>query len=273
MAKLTVEERTVGYREAGSGPPVILLHCSSSHGGQWKPLMAMLAPEFRCLAPDLPGYGASAAPLDDGRPCSVHDLAVAGAMLDLAGAPAHLVGHSLGGTVAAAAALTWPQRVASLTMFEPVFFGLLETAADPRRWEYVELAHDMIVLAGFGRREAAARMFLDFWIGPGAWESADPALRDYVTATIDRVPAEWRAISRHAPGSPGIDAFRRLAMPVHLLCGGATRESARAIVEMLRDTIPSVEYQELAGAGHMAPVTDPAAVNPRMADFLRRHAG
>jgi pimeloyl-ACP methyl ester carboxylesterase len=62
---INVEERVLnlphGIRvrliEAGSGPTVLLLHGNPDNADEWLPLMAQLAPDFRCLAPDLPGYG------------------------------------------------------------------------------------------------------------------------------------------------------------------------------------------------------------------------
>src|SRR5262249_37448194 len=43
--------------EAGSGPAVLLLHGNPDNADEWGPLMALLGGDFRCLAPDLPGYG------------------------------------------------------------------------------------------------------------------------------------------------------------------------------------------------------------------------
>jgi pimeloyl-ACP methyl ester carboxylesterase len=43
--------------EAGSGPTVLLLHGNPDNADEWNPLIALLQDDFRCLAPDLPGYG------------------------------------------------------------------------------------------------------------------------------------------------------------------------------------------------------------------------
>ncbi len=59
MPQLSLEGRQIHYRDAGSGPPVVLIHCSASHGGQWKPLMEAAGDRYRFLAPDLHGYGKS----------------------------------------------------------------------------------------------------------------------------------------------------------------------------------------------------------------------
>jgi pimeloyl-ACP methyl ester carboxylesterase len=58
-------ERTLELRDgvrvrvvdAGSGPTVLLLHGNPDNADEWRPLIAQLRADFRCLAPDLPGYG------------------------------------------------------------------------------------------------------------------------------------------------------------------------------------------------------------------------
>ena len=59
MPEIEVNGRSISFRDEGSGPPVLLLHCSSSHSGQWKPWMAHLSKVARVLAPDFHGYGRS----------------------------------------------------------------------------------------------------------------------------------------------------------------------------------------------------------------------
>jgi pimeloyl-ACP methyl ester carboxylesterase len=276
MPVLEMEGGAVSYRETGAGPTVVLLHSSSSHCGQWTPLMQRLEPAFRCLAPDFLGYGRSDPLPQDGRPCTDHDIALVGAMADLAGEPVHLVGHSLGAAAAARAALLWPERVASVTLFEPVLFALLEETGDPLRGGYRDLAHALMILVHFGADRRAAETFVDFWTGAGAFGRLPEATRVYVTETIARVAEEARALSIYAPGAARLAEFAALAPPVRILFGGATRPEARRLVALLADTIPGAEPVEIDNVGHMGPVTDPDAVNPEIADFLqrrvRRHA-
>jgi haloalkane dehalogenase len=48
--------------EAGKGPVVLMLHGNPDNADEWRPLMFRLAPHFRCLAPDFPGYGSAQLP-------------------------------------------------------------------------------------------------------------------------------------------------------------------------------------------------------------------
>jgi pimeloyl-ACP methyl ester carboxylesterase len=56
---------TVHYLDAGSGPPVVLIHGLLSSHRSWLRLADQLVAERRIVAPDLLGHGASAKPIDD----------------------------------------------------------------------------------------------------------------------------------------------------------------------------------------------------------------
>ena len=270
MPKFDLDGSTVNVRDAGDGLPVILLHSSSSHSGQWKQLSDQLCDRFRVLAPDLHGYGQSEPLPTDDRPYFRHDAAIVTMLMGTLDVPAHLVGHSLGGTIAVRSALEHPDRVASLTLIEPVLFNLLEESEDPTRVEYLELAHAMMVLVRFGDRERAARLFLDYWVGPGGLDGMDDDTRDYIVRTIDRVADDWFGISAAAPGALTAAALHAVSSPTLVLCGEKTKSSTRRITEILREALRETEYREIPGAGHLSPTTHPAQVNELIIEFIER---
>lgn len=110
-------------REAGSGGhTVVLLHGFGSSHEVWKPIEAALGINLHTLAYDLPGHGGSAGYPEAGPA----KIAVKALLADFAArnlARVHLVGHSMGGAVAALIALAEPERVASLTLLAPGGFG------------------------------------------------------------------------------------------------------------------------------------------------------
>jgi pimeloyl-ACP methyl ester carboxylesterase len=108
------------YLEAGpaDAPPVILLHGLGATNASMLPLIVDLARDHRVIAPDFPGFGASAAPRWRYR---ATDLATwLDAFQDEVGArPAALVGNSLGGRVAIEAGLLHPASVSRMVLLCP----------------------------------------------------------------------------------------------------------------------------------------------------------
>ena len=225
------------YREAGTGEPTVLLHCSAGSSGAWVPVMNQLGRDYRVLAPDLLGYGRTA-PWPRNAPLGPDaELGLVEALLDVAGRPAHLVGHSYGGTVALRAARRFPRQVASLTLIEPVAFHLLRRADEPDGWrEIAALAERHLALVGEGKDAAAAEAFVTYWTGPKAWQQMPDAARDSAARTAAKVAAEWRLMFA---AEDDRDAIAGIGAPMLLICGGRTRTPARRVVEVLRRALPT----------------------------------
>ncbi len=103
------------YRIAGSGPGLLLVHGIGDSSRSWVPLMGPLAERFTVLVPDLLGHGESAKPRAD------YSLAAyANGMRDLLDVvgldEVTVVGHSLGGGIAAQLAYQHPTRVERLVL-------------------------------------------------------------------------------------------------------------------------------------------------------------
>ncbi len=116
----------IWYLEGGARPdarPVLMLHGFAGDKENWGEVGKLLIAEGSHLViPDLPGFGQS-----DKHPDKPYDVTTQTkrirAFIQRAGLKDfHLVGHSVGGTIAAAIAYSTPQEVASLTLIEP--FGL-----------------------------------------------------------------------------------------------------------------------------------------------------
>lgn len=114
--KLSVGQ--IFWREGGRGPNLVFLHGSWDDGSQWLRTIEHLSPDFQCFAPDLLGFG------DSERP-NVHysiDLEVeclAQYLDTLNLRQVYLIGHSVGGWVAASYAIKYPDRVQGLVLLAP----------------------------------------------------------------------------------------------------------------------------------------------------------
>ncbi|MDJ0676676.1 MAG: alpha/beta hydrolase [Calothrix sp. MO_167.B42] len=113
-----ISQGLIFWREIGVGAPIIFLHGAWDDSSQWVSVMELLGQNFQCLAPDLLGFGESEDP-------NVHysvDLQVEclGELLQALNLDrVNLVGHSLGGWVAASYALKYPGQVSSLVLLAP----------------------------------------------------------------------------------------------------------------------------------------------------------
>ncbi|MGO0062959.1 alpha/beta fold hydrolase [Brevibacillus fluminis] len=122
MKTIRVAERTIAYREEGSGTALLLLHGFCGSHAYWDKVVPELAKEYRVLAPDLPGHGGTShvegAETIDAMADEVKFL------LDQAGADkVILLGHSLGGYLALSFAQRYRDRLLG--------FGLIHSTAYP----------------------------------------------------------------------------------------------------------------------------------------------
>jgi pimeloyl-ACP methyl ester carboxylesterase len=107
--------------EGGDGPPVVLLHGPGEFAALWSRVIPELVTTHRVIAPDLPGHGASEMP--DGRLDADRVLAWLDELIArTCPSPPSLVGHLLGGAIAARFAVDHGDRIGPLVLVDA--FGL-----------------------------------------------------------------------------------------------------------------------------------------------------
>jgi pimeloyl-ACP methyl ester carboxylesterase len=117
LQHVTIHGHSVGYRMAGKGPVLLLIHGIAGSSAAWREVMPTLAERYTVIAPDLIGHGHSAKPLGD------YSLgAYASGMRDLLGAldieRASVVGQSFGGGVALQLAYQHPECCERLVLVD-----------------------------------------------------------------------------------------------------------------------------------------------------------
>jgi pimeloyl-ACP methyl ester carboxylesterase len=122
----------------GHGPTIVLVHGLGSNIQHWLPTARLLARRHRVVLVELPGHGLSEMPepLTLERAAEALDRAIAAESRE----PVVLVGHSVGGLVAAAEALDHPERVRALVLVETALKPQVE--GEERRAMLEMLEHD-----------------------------------------------------------------------------------------------------------------------------------
>lgn len=108
--------------EGGSGPPVVLLHGPGEFAGKWMRVIPDLMRTHRVIAPDLPGHGRSN--IIDGRLDADGMLAWLGGLIERTcpSRPA-LVGHVLGGAIAARFGINQGDQLTRLVLVDSLGLG------------------------------------------------------------------------------------------------------------------------------------------------------
>jgi pyruvate dehydrogenase E2 component (dihydrolipoamide acetyltransferase) len=255
--EIEIAGRRLRYLElgAGDGPPLVFVHGFGADLNTWMFNQPTLAERHRTIALDLPGHGGSAKTLGAAIDAAGLAAEIAAALDALGIERAHLVGHSMGGAIAAAFAAAHPGRAASLTLIAPAGLG-------------AEISDEFI--AGFVRMERRrdAQEVLRLLVHDPALVSrtmVEEVLRykrlDGVAAALEALAAAWFPGGRQ---SQAIDPAG-LLIPVQIVWGRDDRIVPAAQGEALAGRLP---VHLLDGAGHLPHMEKSAEVNRLIARFI-----
>ena len=256
------------FLEAGSGPPLVLLHGIGSAAASFRYQLEALSARFRVVAWDSPGYGAST-PLAIEHPDTSDYAAALDAWLGALGIDrCHLVGQSLGTLIAARFAAEQPRRVLSLTLAGVARgHGRLPP---PERQRL--LAQRLDDLAQLGPQGMAAKRGPRL-LGPEATET----MRRTVIEIMARIPAEGYAQAARMLSTGDITAdLVRLstALPIQIMVGQADVITPPESNREIAAAIPAASVHVVPGAGHALYLEKPAEFNRLVSDFAAtRSAG
>jgi pimeloyl-ACP methyl ester carboxylesterase len=257
----------VEYSDVGSGPTVVMLHSSVSGNRQWKRLIEELSPRYRCIAPNLLGYGMTSAWSAD-RAQTIDDaVQVLLAVSDQIPGTIRLVGHSWGGYVALAGANLLQDRVSHMVLYEPMLGGLLQGHNEREALSQAMQIYDCVRRFGdAGEWDSLAQVFTDYFNGDGVWDACPPERRRIIAAQLPPNRHEWDAGMQSTTSA----SFSRVTARTLILRGTTTRLLTSRIAQLLCGSFPAWQLSDVQGAGHMGPLTHPQTVNTRIAEFLDR---
>ena len=256
--------------DTGAGqPPIVFIHGFTCGLSDWDEQLRALSGSHRCIAVDLPGHGASAAP----REATVHALAAAVVdvldVLDLP--PAVLVGHSMGCRIVSETYRQAPQRACAVVYVD----GSLLAPGDAD--EAVRRNRDEIDRIGMAAM--TARLYDGFFV-----DTTPAAVRDRVRARLPHIDLEfarrlwldlvrWDAVRSRAV----LDA---VAVPALVIQSTALDPQLRRVSlvpgqgspwsdEVMR-RVQEATLEIVPGVGHFPMFEAPQATSAALARFIAR---
>ena len=258
MPSVRVDDIDLHYVEAGSGPPLVLIHGLGGSHLDWEHQIAHFAPRYRVIAPDLRGFGDT--------PCgrrlySIRRLArdVVGLLGALGVTRFDLVGHSMGGAIAQQIALDADGRVRKLIVANSMPMFRPQTL---RHW--TEFSYRWVVMGLLGparlARIGAWRMYPGDEHALEREKSIARGARNTRYAYLAALAAlgRWSVMMR----------LGQLCMPVLIVASEHdyfTREETIRFAHAL----PRGRLRIIKGAHHGLPAEMPALFNDLLARFLR----
>ena len=260
----------ISTMQAGRGQTLVAIHGLGGTKGSFLPTLAELAPNFRVIALDLPGFGDSDKPLRASYDPRYFARAVVELLDALALDRVHVVGNSLGGRVALELGMRHPDRVGGLVMLCPALAWRRDRPLVP----LLRLARPELGLVQIAPRmlvEAIVRRLI-----PGAeegWTAAgvDEFLRAYLTPAGR---AAFYAAARHIyldePHGPKGFWSRLAELQARSLFvwGRFDRIVPIAFARHVEQALPSARHLEL-DCGHVPQIERPRRTHSAIREFLQ----
>jgi pimeloyl-ACP methyl ester carboxylesterase len=263
-----VDGLPIAYREAGTGPAVLLVHGWPTSSLLWRDVMPHLAGANRVVAIDLPGYGASAKPLDRRYDATFFESVIDGFLAALGIDRVAVIVHDVGGPVGVHWALRNPGRVTGI--------GILNTLLYPEFSEaVVEFVRQLMTPGEREKLVSPEGLAGVLRFGVREPERLDPALlAEFAAPFADRRAGD--ALARAGIGLT-LKQFQdigaglpTIAVPVRVIYGrnDPVLPDIATTVERLRADIPQADVTILDDCAHFIQLEAPEKLGQLLAEFL-----
>jgi pimeloyl-ACP methyl ester carboxylesterase len=256
----------IDYQECGDGPAVVLVPGSCSTGAAWRPVVAQLENEFRCVTTSLLGYGGTAERRTLRDADISHEAEMLESVVRRVGRPVHLVGHSFGGLVALAVALRNQVPLLSLAILEAPAPGVLRSMGEHHHYRAFREMTDSYFGAFLAGDAMAIAAMIDFYGGAGTFIGWPQRVRDYAVDTTAVNILDWAGAYGFEPAA---DLLATVGVPVTLIWGGESHRAVRRANELLGNCMRNVSVVTIAGAAHFFIATHAH----KAASLIAQHVG
>ena len=259
------------YLIAGKGDPIVLLHGYAETSHMWLPLIAKLAAHHTVIAPDLRGFGSSAAPADGYTKAAmardIHAL-----VTRLKYPKVKIVGHDIGLMVAYAYAAQYPAEVDRIALMDAFLPGVGD-------WTHVWLLRDLWHFHFYGKTPLALvagreRTYLEhFWNDFAADAKKSVPEKDRVFyakeyAKPGHMAAGFEVFKAFEKDAADFAELAKTKLPMPMLVLSGEKAGGTFLIEQGRLVATDVEGVIVKGSGHWLMEDAPDQVIPKLVDFL-----
>ena len=258
LSHVQIGDLSIGYRQAGRGAALVLLHGFLCDSRCWSHQLADLAGQFNVIAWDAPGAGASSDPPDrftfaDWSHCLANFLDA------LHVVDAHFVGLSWGGVLAQEFYRRYPGRASRLILAD-TYAGWKGSLPAP--------TVEQRLLRCERESHLPPQEFVSRWVPEMFTPDAPPGLLAEMSAIFaDFHPHGFRLMARALAEADTTDILPSIGSRTLVLWGADDRRSPLSIAEQLRNGIPGAELQVIPQAGHVSNMERPDTFNTHVRDF------
>jgi pimeloyl-ACP methyl ester carboxylesterase len=253
----------------GGGPTAVLVHGNGGHAHWWDPLVPALVAGWQLIAPDLRGHGDSDWPEPPAYRIADFSTDLLG-VIDQVPGPVVLIGHSMGGRVAAWCAARHPERFRMLALLDTRMSGINAAMAQKWRGRIAGARHGR----GYPTRTAALAAFRLIPDEPGVDARVLAGLAAH--AVHERGPGDWtfrfdRAVLS-VDGDGGGELYGMLGQircPTLIMRGRSSWVMDAAEAATLGAAIPNCTVQAFSG-GHHFFLAQPQPVGVALRQFIER---
>ena len=255
-----------------NGRTVVLFHGMNFGGFYFSGPIEMLRKEgFRVLVPDQIGFGRSSKPI---IPYNFHDMALNSRKLlqSLGVAKVSVIGHSMGGMLAARFSASYPDVVERVILCNPI--GLTDVRFE-RPWRSADEAYRATMAQTNDQRyQAFYANIRRYFPGPGAWK---PEYEKYARILYaPTLSSDWprlamvRAIYQQITYlDPVVYDWPHIKSKALVLGGELDGADFPAQAKHIADTIPGAQLVLIPKTGHVPHIEAPEIFNREVLKFLK----
>jgi pimeloyl-ACP methyl ester carboxylesterase len=262
MPRASINDLPIYYDSSGKGEPLVFLHGLGSSSADWQLQVEYFRDQYQCITSDTRGHGRSGKPPG---PYSVAQFAsdTAGLLDYLGMAGVHLIGLSMGGSIAFQMAVDYPERVKSMVIINSAPAVVPSNFSEKLKIWQRQYLFRILSMERIGKT-IGARLFPK--------PDQKPLLDEFVVRWSKNDKKAYMAATMALVGWSVLDRIASIKAPTLVIASDNDYTPVTAKEEYVA-RMPNAELLVIEDARHAVCVAQPEKVNPAIEAFLKRVIG